>query len=163
MSLRFRRPYDPTEVTALFGASVIVEHLCARASRAAAQGLTMPAPSVIIDLDVIAENTRRVTGWLDPQGIGMFGVTKAACGSPLVARAMLRGGGCRPGQLAPRQCAATAPQRHYSADHDAAHSLRHRGAGGGAALRRQPQLGSRGARRAGRKRPRNRALSTTSS
>ena len=52
----------------------------------------MPAPSVIIDLDVIAANTRRVTGWLDPQGISTFGVTKAACGSPLVARAMLRGG-----------------------------------------------------------------------
>ncbi len=52
----------------------------------------MPAPSVIIDLDIIAENTRRVAAKLKPQGIGMFGVTKAACGSPLVARAMLRGG-----------------------------------------------------------------------
>src|SRR5262245_40825995 len=52
----------------------------------------MPAPSVIIDLDVIAANTRLVTERLDPQGIGTFGVTKAACGSPLVARAMLRGG-----------------------------------------------------------------------
>lgn len=52
----------------------------------------MPAPSVIIDLDIIAENTRRVADRLKPQGIGMFGVTKAACGSPLVARAMLRGG-----------------------------------------------------------------------
>ena len=52
----------------------------------------MPAPSVIIDLDVIAENTRLVTAHLGPQGIGVFGVTKAACGSPLVARAMLRGG-----------------------------------------------------------------------
>lgn len=52
----------------------------------------MPAPSVIIDLDIIAENTRRVADKLKPQGIGMFGVTKAACGSPLVARAMLRGG-----------------------------------------------------------------------
>jgi ornithine racemase len=52
----------------------------------------MPAPSVIIDLDIIAENTRRVAAKLKPQGIGMFGVTKAAFGSPLVARAMLRGG-----------------------------------------------------------------------
>jgi ornithine racemase len=52
----------------------------------------MPAPSVIIDLDIIAENTRRVAEKLAPQGIGVFGVTKAACGSPLVARAMLRGG-----------------------------------------------------------------------
>lgn len=52
----------------------------------------MPAPSVIIDLDIIAENTRLVADKLKPHGIGMFGVTKAACGSPLVARAMLRGG-----------------------------------------------------------------------
>jgi predicted amino acid racemase len=52
----------------------------------------MPAPSVIIDLDIIAENTRRVAERLTPLGIGVFGVTKAACGSPLVARAMLRGG-----------------------------------------------------------------------
>src|SRR5262245_22281479 len=52
----------------------------------------MPAPSVIIDLDVIAENTWRVTALPNPQGISTFGVTKAACGSPLVARAMLRGG-----------------------------------------------------------------------
>jgi ornithine racemase len=52
----------------------------------------MPAPSVIIDLDIIAKNTRRVAERLAPQGIGIFGVTKAACGSPLVARAMLRGG-----------------------------------------------------------------------
>jgi predicted amino acid racemase len=52
----------------------------------------MPAPSVIIDLDVIAANTELVTDRLGPQGISTFGVTKAACGSPLVARAMLRGG-----------------------------------------------------------------------
>ncbi len=52
----------------------------------------MPAPSVIIDLDVIAENTRLVTERLALHGIGTFGVTKAVCGSPLVARAMLRGG-----------------------------------------------------------------------
>jgi predicted amino acid racemase len=52
----------------------------------------MPAPSVIIDLDIIAKNTRRVAERLAPQGIDIFGVTKAACGSPLVARAMLRGG-----------------------------------------------------------------------
>jgi len=52
----------------------------------------MPAPAVIIDLDIIAANTRLVADRLAPQGIGMFGVVKAACGSPLVARAMLRGG-----------------------------------------------------------------------
>ncbi len=49
-------------------------------------------PSVIIDLDVIAGNTRRLNAWLEPQGVSVWGVVKAACGSPLVARAMLRGG-----------------------------------------------------------------------
>ncbi|WP_274626248.1 alanine racemase [Arvimicrobium flavum] len=48
-------------------------------------------PSVVIDLDIIAENTRRVVDSLGGQ-VGVFGVTKAVCGSPLVARAMLRGG-----------------------------------------------------------------------
>ncbi len=52
----------------------------------------MPGPSVIIDLDAIADNTRRVVEALAPDGVGVYGVTKAACGSPLVARAMLRGG-----------------------------------------------------------------------
>ena len=31
-------PYDPTEITALLGASVILEHLCARASLLPAKG-----------------------------------------------------------------------------------------------------------------------------
>ncbi len=48
-------------------------------------------PSVVIDLDIIAENTRRVAARLEGR-VAVFGVTKAACGSPLVARAMLRGG-----------------------------------------------------------------------
>jgi predicted amino acid racemase len=52
----------------------------------------MPAPSVIIDLDVIAANTRRLVDQMSPSEVGIFGVVKATCGSPLVARAMLRGG-----------------------------------------------------------------------
>lgn len=48
-------------------------------------------PSVVIDLDIIAENTRRVVASLGGR-VGVYGVTKATCGSPLVARAMLRGG-----------------------------------------------------------------------
>ena len=51
----------------------------------------MPAPRVVIDLDIIAENTRKVATGLG-EGVAIFGVTKATCGSPLVARAMLRGG-----------------------------------------------------------------------
>ncbi|MEZ5803479.1 MAG: hypothetical protein R3E51_08510 [Rhizobiaceae bacterium] len=49
----------------------------------------MPAPRVVIDLDIIAENTRKVATGLG-EGVAIFGVTKATCGSPLVARAMLR-------------------------------------------------------------------------
>jgi len=52
----------------------------------------MPAPAIIIDLDVIAANTRRLVDRMTPGGVGIFGVVKATCGSPLVARAMLRGG-----------------------------------------------------------------------
>ena len=52
----------------------------------------MPAPSVIIDLDVLAANTKRLVDQMSPSGVGIFGVVKATCGSPLVARAMLRGG-----------------------------------------------------------------------
>jgi len=59
---------------------------------AAEARLTMPAPSVIIDLDVITANTRRLVDAMTPAGVGIFGVVKATCGSPLVARAMLRGG-----------------------------------------------------------------------
>ncbi len=51
----------------------------------------MPAPRVVIDLDIITENTRKVAASLG-EGVAIFGVTKATCGSPLVARAMLRGG-----------------------------------------------------------------------
>lgn len=51
----------------------------------------MPAPSVVIDLDIIAQNTRRVAAGVGER-VTLFGVTKATCGSPLVARAMLRGG-----------------------------------------------------------------------
>lgn len=49
-------------------------------------------PSVVIKLEAIAENTRRVMRMVEPDGVSIFGVAKAACGNPLVARAMLRGG-----------------------------------------------------------------------
>ena len=46
--------------------------------------------TVTIDLDKIAENTRRVVAALG--GRSVIGVTKVTCGSPEVARAMLAGG-----------------------------------------------------------------------
>jgi predicted amino acid racemase len=52
----------------------------------------MPAPSVAINLEVIADNTREIARRCAARGVKVFGVTKATCGSPLVARAMLRGG-----------------------------------------------------------------------
>jgi predicted amino acid racemase len=52
----------------------------------------MPAPAVVIDLDIIAANTRRVIERVGPAGTSVFGVVKGACGSPAVARAMLRAG-----------------------------------------------------------------------
>jgi len=46
--------------------------------------------TLTIDLDKIAENARRVVAALP--GVAIVGVTKVACGSPEVARAMLGGG-----------------------------------------------------------------------
>jgi len=52
----------------------------------------MPAPAIAIDLEVVASNTREIAARCSAQGVRVFGVTKATCGAPLVARAMLRGG-----------------------------------------------------------------------
>lgn len=52
----------------------------------------MTAPRIEIDLDKIEQNTRALVDRLAPAGIRVTGVTKAALGSPGVARAMLRGG-----------------------------------------------------------------------
>ncbi len=52
----------------------------------------MPAPNLSIFLDRLEENARNVTGICGRRGIDVVGVTKAACGSPLVAQAMIRGG-----------------------------------------------------------------------
>lgn len=49
-------------------------------------------PRVAIRLDVIERNARVVTRACGAHGVGVFGVTKGACGMPHVARAMLRGG-----------------------------------------------------------------------
>lgn len=51
----------------------------------------MPAPTIAIDLEAIAENTRSIVEFCGP-GVAVVGVTKATGGLPLVARAMLRGG-----------------------------------------------------------------------
>lgn len=52
----------------------------------------MTAPRVEIDLDKIQHNARSLVHRLGQRGIGVTGVTKAVCGHPDIARAMLHGG-----------------------------------------------------------------------
>ncbi len=52
----------------------------------------MITPRVEIDLEKITQNARCLTGRLGPRGISVTGVTKAVCGHPGVAEAMLTGG-----------------------------------------------------------------------
>ena len=52
----------------------------------------MKTPYLTIDLDKIEHNTRTIVGLCREYGIHVTGVTKATCGHPDVARAMLRGG-----------------------------------------------------------------------
>ncbi|TRD18925.1 alanine/ornithine racemase family PLP-dependent enzyme [Palleronia caenipelagi] len=52
----------------------------------------MSAPRVEIDLSKIRQNTETLVGRLKTRGIGVTGVTKAVCGLPAVAQAMLDGG-----------------------------------------------------------------------
>lgn len=52
----------------------------------------MHQPSLRIDLDKIEHNTRSIVALCREHGIEVAGVTKAVCGNPDAARAMLRGG-----------------------------------------------------------------------
>ncbi len=52
----------------------------------------MAHPYLTIDLGKIEQNAARVTGLCRAHGVEVAGVTKASCGHPDVARAMLRGG-----------------------------------------------------------------------
>lgn len=52
----------------------------------------MTTPRVTVDLDKIEHNTRIIVGLCQAQNIEVCGVTKATCGHPQVAKAMLRGG-----------------------------------------------------------------------
>ena len=52
----------------------------------------MSGPVVTIDLDKIESNSRAVVDFCRGHGIQVTGVTKATCGMPQVARAMLAGG-----------------------------------------------------------------------
>lgn len=45
-----------------------------------------------VDLDIITSNAKQVVGFCADYRIEVCGVTKATCGSPMVARAMLKGG-----------------------------------------------------------------------
>lgn len=52
----------------------------------------MSCPRIEVDLAKIRRNTQTLVGRLGPRGIGITGVTKAVCGHPAIARAMLDGG-----------------------------------------------------------------------
>jgi predicted amino acid racemase len=52
------------------------------------------SPRLSIDLDKIEHNSRTLVELCSEHGIAVTGVTKATCGNPEVAKAMLRGGVC---------------------------------------------------------------------
>ena len=52
----------------------------------------MTCPWLSIDLDKIQHNSRTLVNFCTQRGIALTGVTKATCGNPEVAKAMLRGG-----------------------------------------------------------------------
>lgn len=52
----------------------------------------MSCPRIEVDLGKIRRNTQTVIRRLGPRGIGVTGVTKAVCGHPAIAQAMLDGG-----------------------------------------------------------------------
>lgn len=52
----------------------------------------MTAPRIEVDLKKIRHNTRSLHSRLKARGIGITGVTKAVCGHPAIAKAMLDGG-----------------------------------------------------------------------
>ena len=51
-----------------------------------------PTPRIDVDLEKIRHNTRALVQQLRPLGIKVIGVTKAVCGHPAIAKAMLDGG-----------------------------------------------------------------------
>jgi predicted amino acid racemase len=60
--------------------------------RPLAQTAAMTSPSLQIDLAKIEHNARTITALCRRHGIAVTGVTKAVCGDPQIAAAMLRGG-----------------------------------------------------------------------
>lgn len=52
----------------------------------------MSCPRIEVDLAKIRRNTQTLVSLLGPRGIGLTGVTKAVCGHPAIAQAMLDGG-----------------------------------------------------------------------
>lgn len=52
----------------------------------------MSCPRIEVDLGKIRRNTQTLVERLGPRGIGVTGVTKAVCGHPAIAQAMLDGG-----------------------------------------------------------------------
>ncbi|PUB09958.1 alanine/ornithine racemase family PLP-dependent enzyme [Yoonia sediminilitoris] len=52
----------------------------------------MSSPRIEVDVSKVRHNTRTIVGRLNARGISVTGVTKAVCGHPIIARAMLDSG-----------------------------------------------------------------------
>ncbi len=64
----------------------------------------MAGPAVTIDLETIEKNARAVCSLCSENGISVSAVTKVTCGSPRVARALLRGGAAGIGESRIENC-----------------------------------------------------------
>lgn len=64
----------------------------------------MAGPAVTIDLETIERNARAVCSLCSENGISVSAVTKVTCGSPRVARALLRGGAAGIGESRIENC-----------------------------------------------------------
>ena len=58
----------------------------------------MTTPRIEVDLSKIRHNTRYLVERLKARGITVTAVTKAVCGHPKIAQAMLEGGAVDPGE-----------------------------------------------------------------
>ena len=77
----------------------------------------MSCPRIEVDLDKIRRNTETVVRRLDPRGIDVTGVTKAVCGHPAIAQAMLDGGALGASGRTYKQRAEATSSRHHLPGH----------------------------------------------
>ena len=111
---------------------------------------TMTAPRLEIDLEAIAHNTRTLVSQLEPLGIGVTGITKAALGSPGVGAAMLSGGATGLGDSRVENLARLRTEGVPTTTTLIRSPMVSQADACGAQRRRQPEHGGRGHRQPGR-------------